>query len=141
MRNRRLQLWGALVGLATAAVIMHYNFHPLWFPLSHTYAVVFTLTDLVIVSILFLFRSTAVYALLLNSFIAFLGIIIMTDLAIVSELKGWIKVDFTTDPITYISNSMLPYISITLSDFLVGICLFGLTMSDRSAASAGEASA
>lgn len=129
MSTQRYQLWIALVGLALGATIMHYKFHPLWTPLSHTYAVTFSLADLLLVSALFLFRSTAIYALLLNSFIAFIGIIVMTDLAVVSELKGWLKVDFLDKPVTYISDSMLPYISITIADFMVGLCLFKLTMS------------
>ena len=76
MTNQRYQLWIALIGLSVGATILHYRFHPPSGHLTHLYALVFSMADLVLVSLLFLFRRTAVYALLLNSFLAFIGIII-----------------------------------------------------------------
>jgi len=46
----------------------------------------------VAVSILFFFKSTAVWGLLLNSFLAFLGIILMADYSVDATIHGWIKV-------------------------------------------------
>ena len=129
MTNQRFQLWIALVCLAVGATILHYKFHPPSGHLANTYAVVFSAIDLVLVSLLFLFRRTALYALLLNSFLAFLGIIIMTDLAIESVFQGWIKVSFTQNPIQWIGESMLPYIAIVVADFMAGLVLYSLTVS------------
>lgn len=128
MPNQRIQLWIALVCLAIGATVLHYKFHPPSGHLTNTYAVVFSAIDLVVVSLLFLSRGTAVYALLLNSFLAFLGVIIMTDLAIESVFRGWIKVSFVENPIQWISDSMLPYIAIVIADFMVGLALYRLTL-------------
>ena len=128
MTNQRYQLWIALIGLSVGATIMHYRFHPPSGNLTHLYAFVFSMADLVLVSLLFPFRKTAVYALLLNSFLAFIGIIIMTDLGIVSVFEGWIKVSFAENPIKWITDSMLPYIAIAVADFMVGLALYGLTV-------------
>lgn len=129
MTNQRFQLWIALIGLAIGAIILHYQGHPPSGNLTNAYATVFSGIDLVLVSLLFLFRGTALYALLLNSFLAFLGIIIMTDLAIQSVFQGWIKVSFTQNPIQWIGESMLPYITIVIADFMVGLVLYSLTVS------------
>ena len=52
----------------------------------------FSVIDLVLVSALFLFRTTALVGLLLNSFLAFLGIIMMTDFSLSATLAGQLKV-------------------------------------------------
>ncbi len=88
--------------------------------------------DLVLVSILFLFKKTAVWALLLNSFIAFLGIIMMTDLTIVSTYHGWIKVSPLQQPFSWFVQSMFPDIAILIADLMVGLALYKAIMADRS---------
>ena len=73
MTTQRPTLWAALVSLALGASLLHYRIHP---PndLTYLWPTLFSLLDLVLVSALFRFRSTALLGLLLNSFLAFLGI-------------------------------------------------------------------
>jgi len=128
MNEQRVQLWLALVGLAIAAIIIHYRVHPPQESLTHFWATAFCAVDLVLVSILFLFKSTAVWALLLNSFIAFLGIIMMSDLTIVSTYTGAIKVSPQGAPLQWLIQSMLPDITILVADFLVGLALYNVVI-------------
>jgi len=131
MTGQRIQLWAALVCLAAGAFVLHYKFHPPAQSLTHFWAILFCGIDLILVSILFLYRPMAVWALLLNSFIAFLGIIMMTDLTIVSTYAGWIKVSPLQQPWAWFLESMFPNIIILVADFLVGLALFQVTMAQR----------
>ena len=88
MKAQRVQLWIALVGLALGAFMLHYRIHPPQASLTNFWASLFPGIDLVVVSILFLFRGTVIWALLLNSFIAYIGIILMSDLTITSTPQG-----------------------------------------------------
>lgn len=128
MKGQRIQLWVALVCLAIGAFILHYKLHPPTENLTHFWASFFCGIDLVLVSILFLYKGMAVWALLLNSFIAFLGIIMMTDLTIVSTYAGWIKVSPVQQPWAWLLESMFPDIIILVADFMVGLVLFQVTM-------------
>jgi hypothetical protein len=132
MQAQRHQLWWALVSLAVGALILHYKFHPPH-KLTEFWATFFSGLDLVLVSALFLSRATAVWGLLLNSFLAYFGIIMMADVAVVGVFRGWLKVSFLQDPITWISNSMLPYIAIVFADFLVGLALYEIIIKQRTA--------
>ena len=129
MKAQRVQLWIALVGLALGAFMLHYKVHPPLANLTHFWASLFPGIDLVVVSILFLFRSTVVWALLLNTFIAYLGIIMMTDLTIVSTLEGWIKVSPKGEPFAWLLETMLPDILILIADLFVGMALYKITVS------------
>ena len=126
MKAQRAQLWIALVGLAIGAIMLHVKLHPPLASLTQFWATLFCTIDLVLVSILFLFRSTALWALLLNSFIAFLGIIMMTDLTIVSTLEGWIKVSPKDQPLEWLMQTMLPDIAILVADLFVGMALYSI---------------
>ncbi len=128
MNTQRIQLWVALVGLAIGAFMLHYRIHPPQENLTHFWASLFCAIDLVLVSILFLFRNTVLWALLLNSFIAFLGIIMMTDLTIVSTLEGMIKVSPKEQPLAWLVQSMFPDITILVADLLVGMVLYGVVV-------------
>lgn len=128
MKEQRKQLWVALVCLAIGAFTLHYKLHPPTENLTNFWATLFCGIDLVLVSILFLYRSMAVWALLLNSFIAFLGIIMMTDLTIVSTHAGWIKASPFQQPWAWFLESMFPDIIILVADFMVGLALFQATM-------------
>lgn len=134
MKEQRIQLWFALVGLALGAIMLHYKLHPPQDNLTHFWATMFCAIDLVLVSILFLYKSTAVWGLLLNSFIAFLGIIMMSDLTIVSTYAGWIKVSPWEQPLQWCLESMLPDIAILAADFLVGLVLYKIIMTQPKAA-------
>jgi hypothetical protein len=132
MKELRIQLWVALVVLAFGALALHYRLHPPQENLTDFWATLFCSIDLVLVSILFLSKKTAVWALLLNSFIAFLGIIMMTDLTIVSTYHGWIKASPVQAPFAWLVQSMFPDISILVADFMVGLALYKAMLSDRS---------
>lgn len=124
MSAQSKQLWVALVGLAFGAFMLHYKLHPPHESLTDFWATFFCSIDLVLVSILFLSKSTAAWALLLNSFIAFLGIIMMTDLMIFSQYAGWIKISPWQQPFQWLMESMFPDIAILVADFMVGLALY-----------------
>jgi hypothetical protein len=71
MKSPRPQLWVALVALALGATMLHLRIHP---PdeLSDFWPNLFSWIDLGVVSLLFLFRYTAILAVILNSFLAYL---------------------------------------------------------------------
>lgn len=127
MNAQRTQLWFALVCLALGASMLHYRVHPPQ-DLTHVWATAFCLVDLILVSILFCFKSTAVWALLLNGFIAFLGIILMSDLSIVATYAGSIKVSPREAPFQWLLQTTFPDIAILVADFLVGLALYRVIM-------------
>ena len=131
MKELRIQLWVALVVLALGALALHYRLHPPQENLTDFWATLFCSIDLVLVSVLFLSKKTAVWALLLNSFIAFLGIIMMTDLTIVSTYHGWIKANPLHAPFSWFVQSMFPDIAILVADLMAGLALYKATMSDN----------
>jgi hypothetical protein len=128
MKDQWTQLWCAQVGLATGALMLHYRIHP---PGSLTFfwPSFFSGIDLVVVSILFWYRSTAVYALLLKSFIAFIGIIMMTDFSIHMTMTGGIKVSFFHNPLAFLLQTLFADILILFASFMVGLGLYKATMS------------
>jgi hypothetical protein len=128
MTAQRWQLWVALIGLSLGAFMLHYRIHP---PAALTYfwPSLFAGIDVVLVSLLFLFRSTAVWGLLLNSFLAFIGIIMMTDFTIFSTLEGWYKVSPTDQPLAWLLQTMFPDNCVLIADFMVGLALYKVTMS------------
>jgi len=129
MKAQRVQLWIALVGLAFGAFMLHYRIHPPQDSLTNFWASVFPGIDLIVVSILFLFRRTAIWALLLNSFLAYIGIILMSDLTITSTLKGAIQVSPWEQPFGWLLQTMLPDILILIADLFVGMALYKITVS------------
>jgi hypothetical protein len=129
MKAQRARLWIALVGLALGAFMLHYRIHPPQQALTNFWASLFPGVDLIVVSILFLFRGTAVWALLLNSFIAYLGIILMSDLSITSAFKGAIEVNPWKQPFSWLLQTMLPDIAILIADLFVGMALYKITVS------------
>jgi len=124
MDTERRTLWCALVALAIGAAMLHFRIHPPDRGLTYLFANVFAGLDLVVVSGLFLSRRTAVWGLLLNSFLAFLGIILMADFSVVATLAGKIKVSPTDDFIRWLLQTTLPDIAIAFADFLVGQALY-----------------
>ena len=88
MNPDRTQLWLAQVVMALAAVMTHYIMHPPHHGITYFWGTFFPAIDLLLVSMLFLSKKTAVWGLLLNSFLAFFGIIMMTDLIVVGAING-----------------------------------------------------
>jgi hypothetical protein len=127
MTAQRWQLWVALIGLSLGAFMLHYRIHP---PTALTYfwPSLFAGIDVALVSVLFLFRRTAVWGLLLNSFLAFIGIIMMTDFSIFSALAGSYKVSFAEQPLAWLLQTMLADNFVLFADFMVGLALYKVIM-------------
>jgi hypothetical protein len=127
MTAQRATLWVALVALAVGAAMLHFRIHP---PkdLTYLWPNLFALTDLVLVSALFLFRRTALLGLLLNSFLAFLGIIMMADFSLSATLAGQMKVMPGQSFFGWLLLTTFSDIMILVADFLVGLALYRATM-------------
>lgn len=124
MSTQHRILWTALLGLAIGATMLHLRIHPPTGGGMYLLANVGAVLDLVLVSILFLYRGTAVWGLLLNSFLAFLGIILMADYALDATLHGFIKVKPQENFINWLLQTTFADIAILLADFLVGLALY-----------------
>ncbi len=123
MTTQRRQLWVALVALAVGATLLHFRIHP---PkdLTYLWPNLFSVIDLVLVSALFLFRGTALVGLLLNSFMAFLGIIMMADFSLSATLAGQIKVMPGQNFFGWLLLTTFPDIMVLVADFLIGLALY-----------------
>ncbi len=130
MRDQRRLLWFALVGLAVGAALLHLRIHPPNKGPVYVVANVFCGLDLILVSFLFLSRGTAVWGLLLNSFMAFLGMILMADFAVTATAAGVVKVKPGQDLLGWLLQTTLPDITILFGDFMVGLALYKATMAD-----------
>lgn len=128
MKAERCLLWFTLVCLAMGATHMHYRFHPPDKGIVYFWANQLIFIDLLAVNALFLSRRTAVWGLLLNSFIAFLGIIMMTDFTLVRTLNGTIEVAPGQDLLGWFLHTSFANIIITVPDFLVGLALYRLML-------------
>jgi hypothetical protein len=129
MRPPRYPLWAALVALAVGASLLHFRIHP---PKSVTYfwPNLFSWLDLVGVSLLFLFRGTAILGLLLNSFLAYLGIIMMADFSAEATMTGFIKIMPWENFGGWLLQTTFPDIAILVADFLVGLALYRAILMD-----------
>ena len=130
MTTQRPTLWVALVSLAVGATLPHYRIHP---PndLTYLWPTLFSLFDLVVVSALFRFRSTALPGLLLNSFLAFLGIIMMADYSLSATLAGQTQFTPGVNFLGWLLGTTFPYIMIALADFMVGLALYRAILAEK----------
>jgi hypothetical protein len=130
MTTQRRQLWAALVALAVGATMLHFRIHP---PdeLTDLWPNLFSVIDLVLVSALFLFRGTALVGLLLNSFMAFLGIIMMADFSLSATLAGQINVMPGQNFFGWLLLTTFPDIMILLADFLMGLALYRAILAEK----------
>ena len=130
MATQRTTLWWALVSLALGVTLLHYRVHP---PknLTFLWPTLLSLMDLVLVSALFRFRSTALLGLLLNSFLAFLGIIMMADYSLSATLAGQMKVMPGANFFGWLLLTTFPDIMIALADFLVGLALYRAILAEK----------
>jgi hypothetical protein len=131
MPSQRPTLWAALVSLALSATLLHYRIHPPGEDLTSLWPSLFSLTDLVLVSALFRFRSTALLGLLLNSFLAFLGIIMMADYSLSATLAGQMQFTPGVNFFGWLPATTFPYITIALADFLVGQALYRAILAEK----------
>ena len=130
MKAQRHLLWSALVALAAGATLLHFRIHP---PKDTTFfwPNLFSWIDLGLVSLLFLSRGTALLGLLLNSFLAYLGIIMMADYSISATRDGWIKIMPGANLFGWLLLTTFPDIMILLADFLVGLALYKAIMAEH----------
>ena len=130
MKAPRHLLWTALVFLALGATLLHLRIHP---PKDTTYLWpnLFSMLDLVLVSLLFLFRSTAILGVILNSFLAFLGIIMMADFSLSATLGGKVAVSPAANFFGWLLLTTFPDIAILVADFFVGLALYRVIMTER----------
>jgi hypothetical protein len=130
MKSPRPQLWVALVALALGATLLHLRIHP---PdeLSDVWPNLFSWIDLVAVSLLFLFRYTAILAVILNSFLAYLGIIMMADFSLSATLAGKVAVSPAANFFGWLLLTTFPDIAILVADFFVGLALYRVIMTER----------
>ncbi|HZE20849.1 MAG TPA: hypothetical protein VE082_02255 [Desulfobaccales bacterium] len=132
MTAPRAALWVALVALAAGAAMLHLRLHP---PkdLTYLWPNLFAFIDLGLVSALFLFRRTALLGLLLNSFLAFLGIIMMADFSLSATLAGQMKVMPGQNFLGWLLITTFADILILLADFLAGLALYRVILAEKQA--------
>ncbi|MCK9377180.1 MAG: hypothetical protein M0P73_13640 [Syntrophobacterales bacterium] len=130
MTTQRRQLWVALVVLAVGATMLHFRIHP---PkdLTYLWPNLFSVIDLVVVSALFLFRRTALAGLLLNSFLAYLGIIMMADFSLAATLAGQVKVMPGQDFFGWLLLTTFPDIMVLTADFCIGLALYRAILAEK----------
>jgi|GEM_PF-561507 len=134
MTDRALRhlLLTALVLMATGALYLHLRIHPFLVPDkvnpgqtlfvgSFLAASFFSLLDLVVVSLLFTTRRTAVYGFVLNGMVVIFGTVLMTHFSIVK-----LSVNPSLPLYQMLFNSTLPDIALAWADFLVAATLYHL---------------
>jgi hypothetical protein len=86
-------------------------------------ASIFPLLDLVVVSLLFTSRRTAVYGYVLNGMLVIYGTVLMTHISLVK-----LSVEPPQPLYLLLFKSTLPDISLAWADFMVGAALYHLWM-------------
>ena len=127
------------MSLALGATLLHYRIHPPGEDPTDLWPNLFSLIDLVLVSALFRFRGTALLGLLLNSFLAFLGIIMMADYSLSATLAGQVKVMPGVNFFGWLLLTTFPDIMIALADFLTGLALYRAILAEKSDSLGGRA--
>ncbi len=123
----------ALFLIALGGLLLHIRIHPpiienqnipgeKIFNFTYFLATLLPSIDVVLVTILFCFRRTAVYAYLLNGLVVIYGTILMSHLSIHNMIVKNIPLQ------AMILKSTLPDISIAWGDFFIGKALYDLYM-------------
>jgi len=129
-RTIRHLLLTALILMAAAALYLHLRIHPFLMPDkanpgqilfmgSFLAASIFPLVDLVVVSLLFTTRRTAVYGYVLNGMLVIYGTVLMTHIAMVK-----LSVELPQPFYMLLFKSTLPDIALAWADFFVGAALY-----------------
>lgn len=111
--------------LAISGLLLHYRIHPFFvtnkidpsekvFSFTYFWATLLPFIDVVIVTILFTSRKTAVYAYLLNGLIVIYGIVLMSHFSINFFITTKVP------PSEWLLKSTLPDIGIAFGDFFIG---------------------
>ncbi len=122
----------SLILLAFLGFIRHYEIHPFLilnnnegkyqFDFTNFLATLLSFFDLILVSLLFCFRKTAVYAYVFNGIIVIYGTVLMIHYSVA-------QIDISTIAILeIIEYSTLPYIALAWLDFFLGRALFNAYM-------------
>jgi hypothetical protein len=126
---KRIILLIVLFLLALGGLFVHYTIHPFLtdgrFNGTFFLANIFPFVDVVLVTILFLSRKTAIYGYLLNGLIVIFGTVLMAHFNIAGFIANPIP------PSQWIMNSMLPSIAITWADFFVGKALYNVYLGKK----------
>jgi len=144
-RTMRHLLFTALVLMATGALYLHLRVHPFLVPDkvnpgqtlfmgSFVAASLFSLLDLVVVSLLFTSRRTAVYGYVLNGMLVIFGTVLMTHFSLVK-----LSVDPSQPLYLLLFKSTLPDIALAWADFLVAATLYHLWQREPAGAQSGGA--
>ncbi|MGD0970685.1 MAG: hypothetical protein ABSA04_04655 [Desulfobaccales bacterium] len=130
MKTPRHLLWVALVALGLGATLLHLRIHP---PESLTYLWpnLLSWTHLVVVSLLFLSRRTALLGVILNSFLAYLGIIMMADYSISATLAGQVKVMPGVSFFGWLLQTTFADIAILVGGLMVGLALYQVMLTEH----------
>ncbi|MBI4689718.1 MAG: hypothetical protein HY754_05585 [Nitrospirae bacterium] len=86
---------------------------------------IFPLTDVVVVTFLFMRRNTAVYAFLLNGLIVIYGTVFMAHFSISEIVSKSLPIN------EWLLKSTLPDIGIAWGDFFIGKALYDLHMREH----------
>ena len=131
MTKRALLL--ALFLISLSGLMLHYRIHSFMVPIAANpgtfrfdgtrfLSFIFPLIDVVLVTILFMFRKTAVFAYLLNGIIVIYGTVFMAHFSIAEIYAKSIP------PEAWLLKSTLPDIGIAWCDFFVGKALYDVHM-------------
>ena len=142
-RTIRHLLFSALILMATGALYLHLRVHPFLVPDkenpgqtlfmgSFVAASLFSLLDLIVVSLLFSRRRTAVYGYLLNGMLVIFGTVLMTHFSLVK-----LSVEPSQPLHLLLFKSTLPDIALAWADFLVGAALYHLWLREPAATKSG----
>ncbi|MFA7382738.1 MAG: hypothetical protein WC001_04750 [Desulfurivibrionaceae bacterium] len=138
-RTMRHLLLTALVLMATGALYLHLRVHPFLVPDkanpgqtifigSFVAASLFSLLDLIVVSLLFTCRRTAVYGFVLNGMLVIFGTVLMTHFSLAK-----LSVEPSLPLYLLLFKSTLPDIALAWADFLVGAALYHLWLREPAA--------
>jgi hypothetical protein len=133
--NRKILL-AALFLLAVAGMMLHYRIHNFMVPDKSNPGVflfdgtkflsfLFPLIDVIVVTILFLSRKTAVYGFLLNGILVIYGTVFMAHFSIAEIVAKSIPAN------SWLLKSTLPDVGIAWADFFVGKALYDLYMREK----------
>ncbi len=128
MKYIRYLLWVGLFSLALSGAMLHLRIHP---PGSGSYTIwpnLFSWIAVLLVCPLFLFRSTALLGVILNSFIAFLGIILMSDFSISATLAGQMKTMPGVSFFGWLLQTTFSDIAVLAGHLMVGLALYRVIM-------------
>ncbi len=131
MKNIRYILWAALLALALSGALLHLRIHPPSPLISDIWPNLFSWIAVVVVCPLFLFRYTAILALILNSFLAYLGIIMMADFSLSATLAGQMKVMPGVSFFGWLLQTTFSDITVLVGHLLVGLALYKVIMTER----------